>query len=205
MDPVVVAMSGAFVPVSAQPAAAARRKVEYGTGVVVSAAGHIVTDRLLTDDCQVITVPGHGNADRLAQDQGSGLALLRLYGARGLKPLPLAEAAPTGAVTLVGIADPQTQAGGGAVSTIAARLAAPRGVEPAPAGFAGAAVTDGRGGLVGVLELKTSAARAGSTPQAALTSVEAVRAFLQAQNVATDAVADESATTSVVRVICVRK
>jgi hypothetical protein len=106
-------------------------------------------------------------------------------------------------VTLIGISDPQAQAGGGAVSTVSAKLAAAR-VEPAPAqGFAGAAVTDGRGGLVGVVAPAT--ARGGTG--AALAPVDAVRAFLKAQNVETggDAAASESAKTSVVRVICVRK
>lgn len=203
MDPIVVAMSGAFVassPVAqAAAAAAARRKVEYGTGVVVSAAGHVITDRALTDDCLVITVPGYGNADRLAQDEASGIALIRLYGARDLKPLPLTEAGAQGAVTLIGIADPQAQGGGGAVSTVNAKLAATR-VEPTPAaGFAGAAVTDGRGGLVGVV------ARSGNATQA--TPADSLRAFLKAQSVETDgsAAAGEDAKTSVVRVICVRK
>lgn len=204
MDPVVVAMSGAFIASSpvAEAVAAARRKVEYGTGIVVSSTGHIVTDRLLTDDCQVITVPGQGNADRIAQDETSGLALLRLYGARDLKPLPLADAAQAGAVTLVGVADPQAQGGGGAVSMMAARLAAPRAVEPAPAqGFVGAAVTDGRGGLIGVLKPRSG------NGSAALTPVNNVRAFLQAQNVdlGSEATGGETATASVVRVICVRK
>ena len=47
MDPIVVAMSSAFVPFGSYAVASAadvpRRKVEYGTGLVVSASGHIVT------------------------------------------------------------------------------------------------------------------------------------------------------------------
>jgi hypothetical protein len=214
MDPVVVAISSTYVPASAaaQQAGAAllKRKVEYGSGVVVTSAGHIVTDKSLTDDCQVVTVAGHGGADRIAHDEASGLALLRLYGARGLKPLPLAEAGvQPDAVTLVGVADPQAQAGGTAVSTVAAKVGGPRGVEPAPAlGFAGAAVTDGRGRMVGIVDLKVPVvARAGNgaAPLVAVTPAEALRKFLQAQKVSPEVGAEGDPKASVVRVICVRK
>jgi hypothetical protein len=39
------------------------------------------------------------------------ISLLRIYGARGLKPLNLANAASKTALDLTGIADPQNQAG----------------------------------------------------------------------------------------------
>ena len=62
MDPMVVAMSSAFVPFAGYAATIAadgpRRKVEYGTGLVVSRSGHIVTARAVTDGCQIITIPG---------------------------------------------------------------------------------------------------------------------------------------------------
>ena len=56
-------MSSAFVPFATASALAgigrrARRKVEYGTGLVVSATGHVLTDRKLIDGCHVITLPG---------------------------------------------------------------------------------------------------------------------------------------------------
>ena len=91
-----------------------KRKVEYATGIVVSAAGHIVTDRQAIDGCQVIAVGGHGDADRQAEDRD--VALLRIHGASGLAPAEFA-AASTPEVTLVGIADPQAQDGGHAIST----------------------------------------------------------------------------------------
>src|SRR3954447_11817663 len=67
MDPVVVVMSSAFAPFSGSGLAALmgpppRRKVEYGTGIGVSAAGHVLTDRQLTDDCNVLEVAGYGDA-----------------------------------------------------------------------------------------------------------------------------------------------
>ena len=91
MAPVVIAMSSAFTPFPANAAQAdtppPRKKVEYATGVVVSADGAIVTDRQVVDGCQFIVVPGHGNADRIAEDKTRDLALLRVYGTRELKPI----------------------------------------------------------------------------------------------------------------------
>ena len=64
-----------------------RKTVEYGTGIVVSGDGAIIADRQVTDGCLAIAISGHGNADRVAEDKDYDLALLRIYGARGLKPL----------------------------------------------------------------------------------------------------------------------
>src|SRR5579871_6504402 len=93
VEPVVIAMSSAFNPFPVNSAPPAQKTVEYGTGVVVSEDGAIVTDRLMTDECLAITIPPFGNADRVAEDKEHDLALLRVYGARGLKPLSLASAA----------------------------------------------------------------------------------------------------------------
>ena len=131
MDPLVAPMSSAFVPFAtgfavAGTADAPRRKVEYGTGVFVSAAGHVLTDRQLIDGCNVIALPGLGNAERVATDDGGELALLRVYGARNLTPIGMIGGARRAAtsVTLVGIADPQAQGGGAAISTVSAKLGA---------------------------------------------------------------------------------
>ena len=67
--------------------------MEYGTGIVVSDDGAIVTDRQITDGCLTVAIAGFGNADRVAEDKEHDLALLRIYGARGLKPINLANAA----------------------------------------------------------------------------------------------------------------
>ena len=59
--PVMVAMATAFSPFPDRPApfASLAKKVEYGTGLIVSAEGHIVTARKVAQGCQVIvTVPG---------------------------------------------------------------------------------------------------------------------------------------------------
>ena len=90
VEPVVIAMSSAFnpFPSGAQMAGPPPRKtVEYGTGVVVSDDGAIIADRQITDGCLAIAIAGFGNADRVAEDKDHDLALLRIYGARGLKPL----------------------------------------------------------------------------------------------------------------------
>jgi hypothetical protein len=219
MDKVVVAMSSAFMPFSAAeastPLAAApvRRMVEYGTGVVVSKTGDIITDRAMTDGCQVIVVSGLGNAERVAEDKDSDLALLRVYGARDLVPLPLAGEAPSGPeLTIVGVADPQGQGGGGAVSTASARLGGTRSVEPAPGlGFSGAPAIDGNNRFFGVVQLKpqvvAGTGAANLPPAATVAPVESVRKFAAAQGVATilGRSGVEDAKASVVRVICVRK
>lgn len=86
--PVMVAMASAFSPFPerAAPFATLARPVEYGTGLIVSAHGHIVTTARLTEGCQVMVAAGYGDAERLAVDQDSGLALLRVYGHHKLTP-----------------------------------------------------------------------------------------------------------------------
>jgi hypothetical protein len=220
MDKVAVAMSSAFTPFStaetAAPLAAAplRRMVEYGSGIVVSKTGDIVTDRPMTDGCQFILVPSLGNAERVAEDPENDLALLRVYGARDLAALPLAGDAPAGPeLTIVGIADPQAQGGGGAVSTAGARLGAggTRAVEPAPGlGFSGAPAIDGNGRFLGMVQIKPQVVAGSGTnlpPAAALVPVEAIRTFAAAHAVPVLAGRSgvDDAKASVVRVICVRK
>jgi hypothetical protein len=191
---------------------APRRKVEYGTGIVVSAGGHIIADRQLTDGCNVIQVNGFGDAQLLADDSSSGIALLRVFGASDLAPLAINEGARGEDLTLVGIPDPQLQAGGRRPSTATTRLDGGA-LQPAPPlGFAGAAALDSQGRFFGMVALKTpQVASAGtanvSLPQASVVTVSTIRKFLQAQDVtpSTGATGVEAAKTSVVRVICVRR
>src|ERR1700693_4068585 len=89
VEPVVIAMSRGFNPFPAGPQIGGpppRKSVESGTGVVVSDDGAILADREITDDCLAIAIGGFGNADLVAEDKDRSLALLRIYGARGLKP-----------------------------------------------------------------------------------------------------------------------
>jgi peptidoglycan hydrolase-like protein with peptidoglycan-binding domain len=216
VEPVVIAMSSAFnaFPSGAQVAGPPPRKtVEYGTGVVVSDDGAIVTDRQVTDECLAVTIGGYGNADRIAEDKDHDLALLRIYGARGLKPLNLANGASTTALDLIGIADPQNQGGGAAVSSVKAAAAQVGGgsdvaLTPAPAlGFSGAAALDADGKFAGIALLKPVlvAGPANATPaQATLVSADTVRDFLRANGVNASG-GSSDAKASVVRVICVRK
>ncbi len=202
MDPAAVAMSSALVPFPiAEAAAPSRPKVEYGTGLVVSDAGHVLAHRRTTEDCHVLTVAGIGGADRIADDKTSDLALLRIYGAHSVKPAALAaDAAKAGEVVLAGIAAPQAQAGGHAISTARARLSAAM-LDPAPAqGFAGAPALDAQGRVLGVVSPHAA--------QAILIPSAAVRAFLAAHGVAPAASNDaglDTAKGALVRVICVRK
>ena len=217
MNPAAVVMASAFtafpnVSGVAQIGAAAKRKVEYGSGIVVSQAGHILTDRALTDGCNIIVVSGYGDADLKAADAATDLALLRVYGVPDLAPAGFSSDPAKGPdVMLVGIADPQTQAGGSAISVVNAKL---KGDTPEPApqlGFSGAAVLDAQYRLIGMVELKiptiAAAGISATQPQANLVPASSIRAFLEGQKLS-PAVARsglEAAKASVVRVICVRK
>ena len=215
VEPVVIAMSSAFNAFPTGPQVAGpppRKTVEYGTGVVVSDDGAIITDRQITDGCVAVAIAGFGNADRVAEDKEHDLALLRIYGARGLKPLNLANPASKTALDLTGIADPQNQGGGGAVSSVKASVAQLGGssdvaLSPPPAlGFSGAAALDGDGKFAGIALLKpvVVAGPANGAAQAVLVTSDAVRDFLKANGV-TGASGSPDAKASVVRVICVRK
>jgi peptidoglycan hydrolase-like protein with peptidoglycan-binding domain len=208
VEPVVIAMSSAFnaFPTGPLPGPPPRKTVEYGTGIVVAEDGSIVTDRQLVDSCVAIAIPGFGNADRVAEDKERDLALLRIYGARGLKPLNLAGGNGKTAVDLTGIADPQNQAGGAAVSSVQATVNGAD-LAPAPAiGFSGAVAMDADGKFAGLAQLKPVlvAGPANAPPQAALVPADAVRDFLKANDVAASGTSTD-AKAAVVRVICVRK
>lgn len=221
MERVGAAMVSAFTGFpdpKAGPPPGVRRMVEYGTAIVVSGDGDLIVPARLTDECQAITVPGFGHAERIAADNTNDLALIRLYGARNLAPATLAgDGGRSGDVTLFGVADPLAQAGGAEVSKAGARVSA-QGVEPAPKpGFCGAAAADTSGALAGMVTLKPAiVAGNGSVSQgAALVPVDAIRSFLKGQGVqggqagqgVAPAVSTERSAMeqSVVRVICVRK
>lgn len=215
VEPVVIAMSSAFnaFPSGAQAGPPPRKTVEYGTGIVVTDDGAIVTDRLVTDSCLAITIAGYGSADRLAEDKEHDLALLHIYGARGLKPLSLAGGAAKTNVDVIGIADPQSQGGAAGVSSVKAALASTghseSALSPSPAvGFSGAPAIDSDGKFVGVALLKPAmvAGPATAVPasQAVMVSADSVRDFLKANAVAANGTSAD-AKAAIVRVICVRK
>jgi len=208
MEPVVVAMSSAFAPFGGgTPMPGLKRNVEYATAIVASASGYLVADRAATDGCHIIVVPGVGNAERVAEDRASELALLRVYGIGNLKPMTLSAQPPRSAeLILIGIGDPQIQDGRNAVSTFNARIRGTEGglvaLEPAPpSGFSGAAVIDAQGQFVGLAGLKATAS------QASLVSAAAIRKFLEDAKVAPaiGGTSVDAAKASVTRVICVRK
>jgi peptidoglycan hydrolase-like protein with peptidoglycan-binding domain len=219
VEPVVIAMSSAFTPFPAPVGGPPPRKtVDYGTGIVVSADGAIVTDREVTDGCVAITIGGFSHADRVADDKEHGLALLRIYGAGGLKPLNLTPGAAKANtyvnVELTGILDPQSQGGASAVSGVKAEAAQVGGggdlaLAPSPAaGFSGAPARDGDGRFVGLALLKPAVvagpATAAPAAQAVLVQGDVVVDFLKANGI-TPAGGSSDAKASVVRVICVRK
>jgi len=214
VEPVAVAIAHAFTPFPERsaPLAALAKSVEYGSGLIVSAQGHIVTDRKLADGCQVIIAGSMGNAERLAEDAEDGMVLLRVYGAGKLAPLALAADAPaTRDLTLIGIADPQEQKGGGKISEIQARLVGNSAVElrrPVPmAGFSGAAALDRQGRVVGMLETRSMvlASIKPTLPPMRLIASDVIRSFLAKHDVIEAQAQSGDAKASVVRIICVRK
>lgn len=217
MDPVVIAMSSAFnpFPTGAQAVGPPPRKsVEYATGIVVGSGGDIVTDRQAIEGCQSIVIAGHGHADQIATDKERDLALLRIYGAHGLTALALGNTKASGDVELTGIADPQNQGGGAAISSVKASIMPSGGngelaLSPSPGlGFSGAVAIDASGKFAGMAQLKPAvvAGPSSATPttQAVLVGADAVRSFLKANNVIANGTSS-SPNASVVRVICVRK
>jgi peptidoglycan hydrolase-like protein with peptidoglycan-binding domain len=217
VEPVVIAMSSAFNPFPGGTQGPAPRKtVEYSTGLVVTEDGAIVADREATDGCQAVAVQGFGNVDRVAEDKDHGLALLRTYGARGLKPLALADGAAKASVDIVGIADPQNQGGSAAVTSAKAQVI-PVGtggdlaLSPSPAvGFSGAPALDDGGKFAGITLLKpvvvatAMSTNAAAASQAVLVTSDTVREFLKANEITANGTSTD-AKAAVVRVICVRK
>ena len=216
MSRVAINVANAFVGFpdpNAVPPPGLRRRVEYGSAIVVGSEGDLIAPVRNVDDCQAITVPPFGHAELVAADKTNDLALIRLYGARNLVAAPLADAAVQNAtqsvdVTLVGVADPLAQVGDAAPTSVPARVTA-QGIEPAPKlGFSGAAAVDARGRLAGMVDLRPAVV-AGSGGAAAqgttLVPVETIRAFLQAQHIAPSSAANAPINQSVLRVICVRK
>ena len=211
--PVTAAMVSAFSPFPerSSPFAAMAKSVEYGNGLIVSARGHIITDRKLTAGCQVIIAAGLGDADPVAEDKDNSLALLRVYGPRKLSPLALTpDADKKGDVTLIGIPDPKEQSGAKRLTEIKARLAEGNAIElrqPVPmAGFSGAAALDTQGQFLGMMEMRNFALASTepTAPPVRLITATVIRNFLAAHNIA-PATQEGDAKASVVRVICVRK
>ena len=213
--PVLPAIANAFAPFpnGGTPIATLSRPVDYGSGVVVTASGYIVTDRRFAEGCAIVTIPGLGDADRIATDQQNGLAVLRVYGRHDLKPAALATDTAAHDLTLIGIADPRTQDGGAKSSEIKAQLGdgnVLRLREPLPvAGFAGAPALDAQGRVLGIVEIRGAvlASAEPAAPPVRLVPASAIRGFLAARNIAVLPGANTSseARSAVVRVICVRQ
>jgi len=142
---------------------------------------------------------------------------LHIYGARSLKPFNLGGGAAKSAVELAGIADPQNQAGGTAVSSLKASVSQLNGggnlalAPQPPAGFSGAAALDETGKFAGIALLKPVVVAAAAEPtsatpttQAVLVRPDTVQAFLKENAVAATGTSMD-AKAALVRVICVRK
>ena len=214
VSPVMVAMASAFTPFPERsaPFAALAKSVEYGNGLIVSAQGHIVTDRKLTEGCQVIVASGLGDAVRIADDKSNGLVLLRVYGPRKFPVLALPRDVPkTAELTLIGLPDPKEHDNSRKLTEIRARLIEGTAIElrqPVPmAGFSGAAALDGQGRFLGMMEMRNAvlASAEPAAPPVRLVPTDTIRGFLAANHVASADTQAGDAKASVVRIICVRK
>jgi hypothetical protein len=209
MMPVAIAMGDSFVGFpdpKAGPTPGRKRAVEYGTAIVADRDGVLVAPDRLTADCVALTVPGFGHAARIAEDDASDLALIRLYGAHNLVPAPMAGANQGQELRLVGVTDPLAQEGGAAVTSVLARLNGQT-IEPPPKpGFAGAAAVDAQGRFAGMVELNSPvvAGNGPATAQATLVPADTVRAFLTSHGI-TPVSGHGAMDQSVLRIICVRK
>jgi hypothetical protein len=225
VEPAMVAIASAFSPFPerALPFAALAKSVEYGTGLIVSPQGHIVTTSKVTDRCQVLVAAGIGNVERVADDQNNGLTLLRAYGQRKLAAVAfrqdptIASGIPddtTGStpldLTLVGIPDPREQQGADKPREIKARLIGDSEIrlrQPVPvAGLSGAAALDARNRFVGIMETRSFvvASAEPTAPPVRLVDAAAIRNFLAEHHV-TPAVQSGDPRKAVVRLICVRQ
>jgi hypothetical protein len=212
MAAIAVAVADAFVgfpDAKSGPALGRKRGVEYGSAIVVSPRGHLLAPLDVIDECQSLTVAGYGHAERIAEDRTNGLALLRLYGARNLVPVPLgvdtAGATAATDLMLLGIADPLAQSGDAAVSEAPAALT-PQGLTPVPQpGFSGAAALDKQGRFAGLVVLKAQlvAGAGAATALATLVPPAVIRAFLVAQGI--EPASGAATEQSVLRLICVRR
>ena len=112
---------------------------------------------------------------------------------------------------LVGIADPQNQGGGNAISTAAAQLRDSALDPPPQLGFTGAAVLDRESRFLGMVQLRPQVVANIGTPtlqsQANIVPAQTIRAFLESRQLhpASGQNGMEAAKASLVRVICVRK
>ena len=207
--PMVDIITNAFVPFGDAASASTMRKVQYGSGLVVSQTGHIVTDRQLTEDCQTIVIAGLGRADRIADDKGADLTLLRVNGTSNLKSLAFSPDGPKSTdLTLLGITAPDAQGGTRDVSTASARLRGIDGsrvlIDARPAGgFTGGGAFDVHGQFVGMI----AAPVASSSGQSSFIPTSTIRNFLDGAGIypAVGKSDIAGAKNAIVRVVCVRK
>ena len=217
VEPVVIAMSSAFNPFPSGAQIAGRRRARpSNTAPALSSARtapSLPTARSPTAAWRSRS-PAYGNADRVAEDKDHDLALLRIYGARGLKPLGLATAQRNPASNSP--VSPIRKTRAAAPRRAASRHRSPQvgsgselALSPAPAlGFSGAAALDGDGKFAGIALLKPMVVAGppnrAPAAQAVLVPADTVREFLKANGV-NAAGGSSDAKASVVRVICVRK
>ena len=159
MGGVALAVANAFVGFpdpNVPPPAGLRRRVGYGSAIVVASDGTLVTPRRVTSTaakrspCRRSVTPSGS-----PRDKPTGSRSFVFYGARNLAPALFAETPSLpGDVTLIGFADPLAQTGD-AVARRCRRASPQLAIEPAPKlGFSGAAAADGRRAVACMVDLR---------------------------------------------------
>jgi S1-C subfamily serine protease len=163
-----------------------------GTGIVFDAAGHVLTSALLVQEADSILLTTADartvHAAVVLADETSGLAILRAAAGLGVRPLPAGSATTMpipGAVVVAPRRGRAVDVGRVARGEYAGRrevlIEDALVVIPAASDYAGAALVDGDGRLVGVGVLKAPIARAADatpTPGNVFLAVEAFQSAL---------------------------
>jgi hypothetical protein len=208
LEPVVPAIAKAFTPFpqNAAPSPPSPPKVvKFGSGIVVSRQGHILTSAGMIANCDAVLANGTEATERIAVSDG--LALVRASSLAKLTPMAIAAADSAGVLTLAGVPDPREQKGGAATRYVSARLAgdALELVRPKPlAGYAGAAALDVQGRLAGVLDMSGPHVAGPGPLPLRLIDAKAIRTFLSAQGIDADAQSGEPHS-GILRLVCQRK
>ena len=150
-----------------------------GTGIVVDAAGHVLTSALLVQEADSILLTTADartvHAAVVLADDTSGLAILRAAAGLGVRPLPVGNATTLPIPGAVVVASAAYGRAVGVGTVVGRREYAGRReilvenalvVIPAVSDYAGAALVDGEGRLVGVGVLKASNVRVPDAPPA---------------------------------------
>jgi S1-C subfamily serine protease len=148
------------------PAEPSQQKLTSGSGIVVSADGHILTNEHVAGDCEKIAVRGHGAASLVRKDKANDLAIIRVQPSQSMKPatfrdddVDLAEPIYAFGYPLAGTLSTSLKVTSGIVSSLAGVADDSRYIQVSSAiqpGNSGGPLVDNAGLVVGVVTAKLS-------------------------------------------------